>query len=135
MIGDHPSFTHPSNRDIALWRYMDLSKFIAMLQTSSLFFARADTLGDPFEGSTTRRNALAAEYIIANRHTIENLAGWRKFTDEQILEIYQMISQSARSSVTMVYANCWHMNEHKSAAMWKLYSQSSGRGLHTNKIF
>jgi hypothetical protein len=37
--------------DMALWRYMDLAKFIAMLKSRAVYFARADTFDDPFEGA------------------------------------------------------------------------------------
>lgn len=37
--------------DTAIWRYMDLPRFIAILSTSSLWFAKAATLrDDPYEG-------------------------------------------------------------------------------------
>lgn len=51
-----PSFGTPS-RDRRIWRYMSLAKFMSLLDTRALFFARSDRLGDPFEGS----------YPIANR--------------------------------------------------------------------
>src|SRR5687768_14667395 len=35
-----------------LWRYMDLAKFLHLLEDRTLFFARADRLGDPFEGAS-----------------------------------------------------------------------------------
>ncbi len=44
---------------IKIWRYMDLTKLVAFLETGSLHFARADTLGDPYEGSWTRLNKAA----------------------------------------------------------------------------
>jgi len=43
-----PECTKPSP-ETKLWRYMDLTKFLSMIQTSSLYFARPDTFGDPFE--------------------------------------------------------------------------------------
>ena len=36
--------------DVVLWRYMDFTKFVSLLEKSALFFPRADKLGDPFEG-------------------------------------------------------------------------------------
>ena len=40
---------------------MDLTKLVAFLETGSLYFARADTFGDPYEGSWTRLNKAAEE--------------------------------------------------------------------------
>ena len=34
-----------------LWRYMDFTKYVSMLSSSSLFFARADTFDDFYEGA------------------------------------------------------------------------------------
>ena len=38
-----------------IWRYKDLAKFVSMLQTSSLYFPRADLLDDPHEGALPRK--------------------------------------------------------------------------------
>lgn len=50
-------FLHTPPKDAILWRYMDFVKFISLLETNTLFFARADKLGDPFEGSFPKKNA------------------------------------------------------------------------------
>lgn len=42
-----------------LWRYMDLAKFLALLEDRALYFARADKLGDPFEGAAGIADAAA----------------------------------------------------------------------------
>jgi hypothetical protein len=47
MILEHPSFEPPTDPDISIWRYMDLAKFLWMLQKKALFFARADHLVPP----------------------------------------------------------------------------------------
>ena len=60
---EHPVVAtfQPSDRNIKIWRYMDLTKLVAFLETGSLYFARADTFGDPYEGSWTRLNKAAEE--------------------------------------------------------------------------
>ena len=45
MYETHPLFVAPPG-DALLWRYMDFTKFVSLLDTSSLFFSRADLLGD-----------------------------------------------------------------------------------------
>jgi hypothetical protein len=57
----HPSFPPPSDRGVKIWRYMDLAKFVSLLQDSSFHFCRADRLGDPFEGSVPLKNS--AEHL------------------------------------------------------------------------
>lgn len=99
----HPSFTPPAGNP-RLWRYMDLSKYLQFLHSKTLWFARADCLGDPFEGSTPQAMDQAYKAILAE-YEIESGAdtGMKKLQET-------------------MYINCWHMNELESAAMWKLYS-------------
>jgi hypothetical protein len=73
---EHESFRLPTNKDIPIWRYVDLAKYLSMLSGRGLFFARATSLGDPFEGSTPRMLVLSREYIRANRATDPALAQW-----------------------------------------------------------
>jgi hypothetical protein len=37
-----PAFVPPSNPEIPIWRYMDLAKFMSLLENEALHFARAD---------------------------------------------------------------------------------------------
>jgi hypothetical protein len=59
----HESFRLPTNKDIPIWRYMDLAKYLSMLDRRRLFFGRATLLGDPFEGSSTKAMVESREYI------------------------------------------------------------------------
>ena len=53
MHEQHVVFEAPSNLDIPIWRYMDLAKFVSMLQSNALYFTRSDVLEDIFEGSVS----------------------------------------------------------------------------------
>ena len=72
MISEHPSFESPADRDVSIWRYMDLAKFIWILQKKALFFARADQLGDPYEGHYTEPYVESLDHSadLAARHII-----------------------------------------------------------------
>lgn len=95
---------------------MDFTKFVDMLNNSSLFFIRADCFEDIFEGSLTKLSKEKIEETI-NRIRREKIA------DENF------DPDSLRNSVTPAKnqhaINCWHMNDYESAAMWKLYLQSN----------
>ena len=78
---------------------MDLSKFLSLVDKNALYFPRADKLGDPFEGSFTKPSLI-------DRNNLGDFS-----------EFYQQLP-------TNVLVNCWHMNEHESEAMWKLYLKS-----------
>jgi hypothetical protein len=117
----HPSFRLPTNKDIPIWRYMDLAKYLYMLEQRSLFFARATLLGDRFEGSSTKAMVAAREYIRANRATDPRLAAFKEMPEEIFArggELPQIMRQKYLLS-------CWHMNEDESAAMWRVYSNAN----------
>jgi hypothetical protein len=116
----HPSFRLPTNKDIPIWRYMDLGKYLSMLDRRSLFLAKASLLGDPFEGAPTKFMVAQRDYILANRATDPNLAAYKN-VPEGSLKWGVLIKQMVESYLI----SCWHMNEHESAAMWKLYSTSN----------
>ena len=109
----HPSFPLPTNKDIPIWRYMDLAEYLAMLQDQSLFFARATLLGDPFEGASTNMMVSQREYVKKNRAHDPALAAYKDLPDEALDGFGNM----ARFMVPKYLINCWHMNESESAAM------------------
>jgi len=94
----------PKNENAAIWRYMDFTKFVSLLDRQQLFFSRTDKLGDPFEGSCPKRN-------------LEPRAELMGDTSERISEYSKWIRE-------FTAVNCWHMNKYESAAMWKLYLKS-----------
>lgn len=53
---EHEVFTPPTDSDAPIWRYIDFTKLVSMLETKALYFARSDTLGDRFEGSYSTAN-------------------------------------------------------------------------------
>jgi hypothetical protein len=102
----HPDLTTPPNRTV-LWRYMDFAKFVEMLESRTLWFARIDQLEDPLEGT----------------HTDAELAGIRKNLGETRAQALIDVFRSARSEL---YVNCWRSGSAESLAMWDLYGKGSG---------
>ena len=102
MYETHPSFTPPPP-DAVLWRYLDFTKFVSLLDKKALFFSRSDKLGDPFEGSFSRANTDV-------------------FYDPPFDVVSRNIRESARDMRSFVLVNSWHEGDHESAAMWKLYA-------------
>jgi hypothetical protein len=86
---------------------MDFTKFVSMLESSCLYFARADRLGDPFEGSYSRAN------VAMRPQVYEDSPG--------LLRLMPQMNEWVRE---WTYINCWHQNEQESAAMWRLYAKS-----------
>lgn len=118
MYSEHPVFEPPEDPAVGLWRYLDFTKFTAMLSTAALHFARADTLGDPFEGSMSRAN-------------LDLRADWYGEDHERITAHMSRLLPQRRMHT---YINCWHMSDFESAAMWRLYLPE-GRGVAVKSTF
>ncbi len=122
MYEEHPVFNPPS-ADAVLWRYMDFTKFVSILEKESLFFVRADKLGDPFEGSCSYANKELRPIVYKE---------W--FKDKTSKEALQTLVQFRKEKPRFTLINCWHENPHESEAMWKMYSREND-GIAIKTIF
>lgn len=108
-------FHDPPPSEATLWRYMDFTKFVSLLENSALFFARADKLDDPFEGALP----------------ITNIASWYMGLTDKEASMYQTVGVELRR-FTLI--SCWHESVHESDAMWKIYSSAnSGIAIKTTR--
>ncbi len=120
---EHPAFDEPNDNKV--WRYLDFSQFVKLLETESLWFTRTDQFSDPYEGIFPARTM---ELLVENkrdrydnlRETVEEGVAPEELIEHleevepedrvfQDLEIFRRIS----------FINCWHMNDYESMAMWK----------------
>ena len=67
-LADHPFYKVPSDPSATVWRYMDFAKFVSLLDSQALYFARASLLEDKFEGSVSHAT-LMAESALFRRMT------------------------------------------------------------------
>ena len=103
----HPVFLRPDNPEISIWRYMDFTKFVSMLENNGLYLSRADFLGDPFEGSNSRGNEKLRPLVYKGS------------------KIPPFSGDHLRGARAWTFINCWHMNAYESAAMWNLYAKTN----------
>ena len=105
MYDKHPCFVTPDDKTL-IWRYINFSKFVSLLESSTLFFPSALKLAedDPYEGSCARGN-LEFDKLIKS--------------EQKIRQQYRTAVKDIRKGV---YINSWYVNEHESAAMWKCYA-------------
>ncbi len=91
---------------------MGFAKFISTLDRRALFFARADKLEDPLEGSLSKVNASLRPqiYQAVPDHIQDALASAR-----QLMPRYTLV-------------NCWYSSDYESNAMWEIYS-GKGEGV------
>jgi hypothetical protein len=112
-----------------LWRYMDFAKFVALLEAGALHFARADLLGDPFEGASgivEQRPRWDEYYLNFFRTAMRTLPEQSEPPDEAHVEkeaarLLRDISLIAERERQRSFVSCWHANENESEALWRLY--------------
>ena len=128
MYKYHPLIKSPTNHT-KIWQYMDLSEFIHLLYSKSLFFCNTRKFGDPFEGSLPEFNNNIddqKEYSIS-KDLLHNKKKFRKTIKSKIITKWNYQGWKNR-----VLVNCWHMNNSESAAMWNSYSyRNSGIALQS----
>ena len=100
------------NESLTLWRYMDLAKLISLLETKSIWLARADTFKDRHEGRLPDE--------------------MRKLTEKA----YESFSNDDPSPVKdaddfqdyllkNTFVSCWHKNIDENMVMWEIYCRDT----------
>jgi hypothetical protein len=115
----HPFFQAPERTSI-IWRYMDFTKFVSLIDTNALFFSRADHLSDRWEGASTQENLRRRRFLVEEFPNPEAMI-------EDMSGIY-------RSLPLHTFVSCWHLNDVESDAMWQLYA-SRGQGIAIQSTF
>ncbi len=87
-----------------IWRYMDFSKFIDLLDSSCLFFPRLTILRnlDPYDGS----------FIPFSSH------------DKKDKLSKKIFKEFDRILLNDTFVSCWYLSDVESAALWKLFPKS-----------
>lgn len=80
-----------------LWRYMDVARFLALIDQKELYFSRLHEFEDKWEGACS-----LADPLITGR-------------DPNFMKV------AAANFSALPLVSCWHENETESVAMWKLY--------------
>lgn len=96
--------------DATLWRYMDFTKLLSLLEKQALFFVRADKLGDPFEGCFPKA-------------VLEKLKLGLEFRGQG--NIYWNMTQALKTIRSWTLISCWHESTTESAAMWNCYNSNN----------
>lgn len=121
----HPVCRIPENKQIKIWRYMDLAQLARMLQTAELFFSRADRLGDPYEASYPLGNQLLNAALL-NQYMIDREnSPYKDLPEESLRHVLSFSGKRLPQIFSEQIVNCWHMNERESAGMWTIHGQSN----------
>lgn len=97
---------------LKLWRYMDVAKLISMLQTASIWLARADTFRDKHEGRipTEMFGFIEKAYESFPEDDPSPVSNARDFQDYLVKN---------------TYISCWHKNIDENMVMWEIYGRDS----------
>jgi hypothetical protein len=115
MFQEHPVFEEPENNNVKVWRYMDFTKFVSILEKKALFFTRSDKFRDKYEGTIG----------IFNRKAYPSVYSKYDLSLEQIEKIYNDTINFNMASRERTIISCWHINDYESAAMWDLYLRNN----------
>jgi len=101
----HEVLSTPS-KSKTIWRYMSLAKYIDLLHRKKLFLSRIDRFDDPYEGQWTNAWKEYSSFHL-------DLDGENGLINTMFNKQY--------------FISCWHLSEHESVAIWKIYcSESDG---------
>jgi hypothetical protein len=120
MYKVNPYFKNPDRNKVKVWRYMDFTKFANVIDKQQLFFSRSDKLGDVYEGSYPIKNVKQRK--LDNLKLLNGLSPSLRISYKKRPEELSKLNKNIRK---FVFVNCWHENDHESAAMWKLYLHSN----------
>jgi len=85
-----------------------IHKICKYVRKKSTFFCRVDRLGDPFEGSFSRKNVELRPNV------------YKEIPSAMIEQLSKLYEKHRK----FMFVNCWQIGEYESAAMWKLYLQN-----------
>jgi len=98
--------------DQKLWRYMDISKFISMLDSNAIWLARADTVKDKHEG----------RFPDDMRKRIKD--AYRNFPDTDKSPVKDA-DDFQDYLVKNTFISCWHKNLDENMVMWEIYGREN----------
>ncbi|MGJ0490725.1 hypothetical protein [Methylobacter sp.] len=98
------------DNEMILWRYMDLAKFVSLLEKEAIWLARADTFGDKHEG---RFPDEMREYI---EKAYENFGDDNKSPVKDASDFQDYLLKNT-------FISCWHHNLDENMVMWEIYGK------------
>ena len=126
---EHPCFPQPADSSVRVWQYLDLAKFIWLIENQKLYLSGMASLTDPHEDSIPKSIAADSDQqhlairLYQLLREFGNDLGSKKF----LSEIPGLIEQNRQARIKnqkerrQVYVSCWHLGNPESEAMWRLY--------------
>ncbi|KAB1193640.1 hypothetical protein GJR96_09395 [Haloferax sp. MBLA0076] len=105
---------HPSS-DSKVWRYVNFTEIMSILERQSLWFSNFSNFEDPYEGTIPKKNLEEEIDKISSRADISRDAA------TNLHETYVSGNRHGQSG----FVNCWNLSEYESAALWEQYIDST----------
>ncbi len=143
--------------ETTLYRYMDLTKFISLLHSKSIYLSQMTSFDDLLEGSLTAQSYInnsndAPILDLFNltwgggiNETSEERKERKLKIDESKSDIHKRtfntpfgkflsedINEKLYQCKEHIYVSCWHKSEYESAAMWKLFGAGNSVCIKTS---
>jgi hypothetical protein len=128
----HTSPVFYPQKNYQVVKYMDLTKFVSLLQRKSLFFCRLDKLEDHFEGTTAKSNWQHRYDLYATQYL--GSPKIKKLTKEEILKNIEEDFEAESKMKALKTICCWNISDSESAALWKIYSDFNQGIMITSKV-
>ncbi len=111
MFYTHPAHKKPNNSLQKLWRYLTYDRLIQAIEEEAIYFSHISVMSDRWEGLLTKRTR---EIFFKSQ--------LKKYGGD--IEAANGALSQYENSRNDFYINCWHMNDHESYLMWKVYGKS-----------
>lgn len=127
VLSPLPTFNTPDDEQV-VWRYMSFSKFMSLISSGSLWFARADILqaSDPMEGRVPEAQVQANNTLLRSMNFVPMTDGHGNevFSSQQRGE-HSVVMHARRDYFERyhTYINCWHISDVENFAMWRVYGE------------
>jgi hypothetical protein len=123
---------HEITSNFKVVRYLDIVKFISMLQKETIFFCRLDKLEDKFEGTSPKPDKKIQELFYrqiyeAGHFKSENI-------EESVKKDMRDRNDMEERFKKLCCISCWNKFDHESYAMWKIYSDMNKGIMITSSI-
>ena len=122
MYEEHYCCEPPENENSKIWRYLDFTKFVSLLDKQAIFFVKSACLSDFYEGVYPDANLIQEKLII---DAVKSNPGLKSEVISQYEQNLKKLYNFAKSMKDETFINSWHESEFESAAMWKLYLKSN----------
>jgi hypothetical protein len=93
--------------DAELWRYIDFTQFVSILENEALWFSRAAGFFDSYEGALPPQK-------------LEEIAGG---VSDRVSDSEQFVRAFYEALRYSTYISCWHEAGEETAAMWQIYQE------------